>query len=276
MRVYELLTSYIATVDRSAREFQRLADKHITPRIGKLDVGMVGVQEAYHVHKALEATPYQANRVLAVLSSAMRHAERLGMRPVGSNPCSLVRPFPERSRRRYMRPEEAQAILRLLKAHEESHPKQVLFLYLLLWTGARPDEIRRAKWSDLDGSVLTLHKHKTDRTGQDRLIYLPDAAVALLDAAPKNSALIVGRACERRLWASIRVQAGCPDLRVYDLRHTFASAALQAGCSLGQIGELLGHKSTQTTARYAHLMQDSGKAAAEATAVILRGMIEAR
>jgi len=67
----------------------------------------------------------------------------------------------------------------------------------------------------------------------------------------------------RRMWLALLEEAGVADLRVHDLRHTFASYSLSSGQPLGVVGQLLGHRSTQTTSRYAHLVDDAARAAVE-------------
>jgi len=274
MLTRDLIREYLASVGpRSRHEFSRLAYAHIEPAIGPISVELVAVRHVHEIHQKLKETPVQANRVLAVLSAAMRHAERLSLRPVGSNPCSVIRHFPEKKRRRYVRPEEAARIAAALRAEEVAHPREVLFLRLLQLTGARPDEIKRARWEDVRDNVLVLDVHKTDKTGDARRIYLPPAAMELLRGADRGTATITGDRNVKRLWSRVRHAAGCPDLRVYDLRHTFASVALKAGHSLGAIGELLGHRSAATTARYAHLMDGAARKMANEVGMTIAGMM---
>ena len=60
-----------------------------------------------------------------------------------------------------------------------------------------------------------------------------------------------------RSWCKVRERAELKDVRIHDLRHSFASRALALGESLPMIGKLLGHTRVQTTARYAHLAEES-------------------
>jgi integrase len=78
-----------------------------------------------------------------------------------------------------------------------------------------------------------------------------------------NEELIIGISSPRKLWDTVRKKAGCPDLRLHDLRHSFASIAISSGYNLSQIGELLGHRDAGTTSRYAHLMDDAAMCVAE-------------
>lgn len=175
-----------------------------------------------------------------------------------------------------MRGHEAPAISALLQKYESKYPQSVLFLYLLMLTGARPDEIARATWTMIDGNQLVLHEHKTDDTGEPRVIFLPERVVELLKLARRvaDTDTITGIKSPRALWRKIRTEAGCPDLRMYDLRRTFASAALRAGYTLDQIGELLGHTSGTTSKRYAWMMEEIREEAAGKTAKVIEGMME--
>jgi integrase len=119
---------------------------------------------------------------------------------------------------------------------------------------------------------LELGDSKTGR----REVYLPPAARDLLMTLPRvdgNPHVIIGAKPGSHLvnikdsWAAIRQEAGLEDVRLHDLRHTFASLGVQSGMSLPLIGKLLGHTSQQTTARYAHLSDDPLRAAAEAIGV---------
>lgn len=265
-----------AASKKSAAEDKRLWRCYLRPAFSRDVVNSVELTALLNFHGMMADTPVQANRVLALLSTMLNHAEALGWRPVGSNPCRHVKRYKEQKRRRYMAPEEARVIAALLEKYKATHPQAVAFIYLLILTGARKGEIAKAKWSDVQGDKLVLAEHKTDGTGTPRTIHLPAMALELLEfngAFLDSSELLVGIKDPKKLWEKIRVEAGCPDLRLHDLRHSFASAAVSAGLTLAQIGELLGHSSTQTTARYAHLMNDAAQQAVNVVADELNGMM---
>ena len=261
---------------KSRDEDERLLVKVVEPELGALQVHSVEFRHIHGLHKQLASTPVQANRVVALLSKMFNLAELWNYRPNGSNPCRHVKRYKERKRKRYVRPDEAVKVADLLRAFEHSRPEAVLFLYLLIYTGARPAEVRSFRPDQLIGTEkIVLDDHKTaEVTGEPRTIYLPPQVQHLLGKVLKlKHETIVGIKSPKALWDFIRREAGCPDLRMYDLRHSFASAALAAGYTLNQIGELLGHTNVQTTARYAHLVEDMARAAAIDTAqAIERGM----
>lgn len=234
---------------------------HIEPRFGRMKVKDVTYAMVDDLHKEMADTPTEANRVLATLSTMFNFAHR-PLEWIERNPAHGVERNKERKRKRYMKGEEAAKIAEILHREAKDSPASVAFLYLLILTGARRGEIAKAKWSDLHGNRLVLGEHKTDHTGDERYIYLPPAAMEVLERLPRTSGTITGILTPQKLWERIRIEADCPDLRMHDLRHSFASAAIAAGLSLAQIGELLGHRSTQTTKRYAHLVEEAATAAA--------------
>ena len=144
-------------------------------------------------------------------------------------------------------------------------------------TGCRLGEIVTLRWEDVDleAGELGLRDAKTGA----RQVALSPAALRVLSTIPRvadNSWVIAGRKPGTRLgnlnasWLVVRARAGLKDVRLHDLRHSFASRALALGESLSMIGKLLGHRKAQTTARYAHLAQDSVKASAARVAESLR------
>lgn len=218
--------------------------------------------KAWHA-KISETTPVRANRALSLLSKALNLAELWKWRQQHSNPCRGVVKNRERRRKRYMSIEEAGKISVALDARGASHPQAVAFIYTLIYGGARVGELARATPGDRRGDVIVLAAHKNDEDGSERVIHLPAQAVAIIDALPVTSGTIFGILYPRETWEAVRNEAGCPDLRMHDLRHSFASVALAEGLTLLQLGELLGHKSAQTTKGYAHLMEDIGRARAQ-------------
>ena len=162
-----------------------------------------------------------------------------------------------------MSPKELQRLGQALTAAEASETESkyaVAAFRILLLTGCRLAEIQTLEWRhvDLEQKELRLPDSKTGA----KTVHLGDAAVALLGALPRisgNPYVIVGKKEKAHLtdlqhpWRRIRKAAGLSDVRIHDLRHTFASGGLLVGEGLAMIGKLLGHTQVQTTARYAHL-----------------------
>ena len=250
-----------ASRKKSEAEDRRIIEAYVKPKLGSLRVSALEYEDIDKLHKSMDGAPYMANRVLALLSKMFTLAEKWKLRPNGSNPCQHVERFKEIKRERYLSLDEAKALDAQLRLQATSHPESVAMLYLLIYSGARKSEIGNAKREWLKGNVLELPDSKTGA----RRIYLPEQAMTVISTLPRRAdGLLVGISNPKKLWTTIRKAAGMPDLRMHDLRHSFASAGLAAGLSLDQIGALLGHSSTQTTKRYAHLMDQVAKDSAAA------------
>jgi len=223
-------------------------------------------------HKSMAHKPYQANRILSLLSKMFNLAEKWGYRPLNTNPCRHVVRFSEEKRKRYMNREEAARIAEALEYFTPMCPRSVIFIYMLILTGARKSEIANARWEWIVENRLELPDSKTGA----RTIHLPQQVMSLLNRIPKKptkNGTILGIKNPRSTWTMVCERAGVEGLRLHDLRHSFASVALSAGLTLSQIGELLGHKSVQTTHRYAHLLTGAGQAGAATTADALTNML---
>ena len=188
--------------------------------------------------------------------------------------------YKERSRERFLSEEEFRRLGRVLgevEAGGKVSAGAVAAIRLLMLTGCRRGEIAMLRWEDVDleGGELRLRDAKTG----PRQVALSPAAVRVLSAIPRhadNPWVIPGRKPGTWLsnlnvsWLVVRGRADLDDVRLHDLRHSFASRALALGESLSMIGKLLGHRKVQTTARYAHLAQDSVKTSAARVAESLR------
>jgi integrase len=256
----------------TATEYKRLLDKIILPMLGKRKVADVTRADVTKLHHANRGAPYQANRVLAVLSKMFNLAERWGLRPDGSNPCRHVEKFAERKRERMLSPAELARLGDALATHSGS-PYAVAAVKLLVFTGARLGEVlgMRWEWIDFERGEARLPDSKAGA----KTLHLPPPALAVLAELPRlhgNPFVIVGQKPDAALvnlekpWRAIRKPAGLDDVRLHDLRHAFASVAASSGMGLPIIGKMLGHSQPATTARYAHLASDPVKAAAAAVA----------
>jgi integrase len=251
---------------RTAEEYIRAVQAHIIPALGQFGVAALARADVGRFHHKHRDHPCQANRSLAVLSRMMNLAEQWGLRPDGTNPTRHIRKYKETKRERYLTKDELHrlgSVMASLQAGSRENPFVLVALGLLTLTGARLTEILTLRWTyvDLEGQTLRLPDSKTGA----KTIYLNPAAVDLLKATPRmaqNPYVIVGRQPGARLinlqkpWRRIRALAGLNDVRIHDLRHSFASIGVGAGLSLPVIGKLLGHTQPVTTARYAHLAAD--------------------
>ncbi|HSQ21071.1 MAG TPA: site-specific integrase, partial [Blastocatellia bacterium] len=268
------LTQYVPTRCKPSTlaEYRRSVELLLDPFFAKQHVRSVTTADVAELHGSLSHIPYQANRTLGVLSKMMNLAETWGIRDKHTNPCEDVERFPERKRERFLSPKELQQLGHALTAaevHQTETKYAVAAFRILLLTGCRLSEIQRLEWRyvDLEQKELRLPDSKTGA----KTVHLGEAVVALLTALPRvtgNPYVIVGKKEKAHLtdlqhpWRRIRKAAGLSDVRIHDLRHTFASGGLLVGEGLAMIGKLLGHTQVQTTARYAHLASDPVKQAA--------------
>jgi integrase len=255
----------------TANEYKRAVELFINPALGPYRISDLLRADVAKFHHDLRDRPYQANRALGVLSKMFNLAEQWGLRPDGSNPCRHVKRYREHKRERYLTNQELQrlgAVLATAQTQQTESPFVIAAIGLLVLTGARLTEILTLRWGDVDlaNGVLRLPESKTG----PKLIYLNEAAIRLLRSMPRmegNPFAIAGGKSGARLinlqkpWRRIRSAANLADVRIHDLRHSFASVAAGAGMSLIVIGKLLGHNQAATTARYAHLAVDPIRAA---------------
>lgn len=266
----EKYMSEYAPRKKSAITDQININSHILPTLGKMRVNDIDIPDIEKLHKSMANHPYSANRVRSLLSKMFNLAEKWKFRERNTNPCFQITRYPEPKRKRYMSSEEAQKIAQGLIKYKFTNPEAVAFIYLLIFTGARKSEIANARWEWLNGNKINLPDSKTG----EKTIHLPQQAMEILNQLPRNDETITGIKDPTRIWRKIRSEAGCPDLRLHDLRHSFASAGIAAGLTLSQVGELLGHSDTRTTSRYAHLMDDIASNAANETANILENLLQ--
>ena len=252
---------------RTVVQTRAIVHRHIVPVLGRLPLAAVERAQVVDLHQRLCATPAVANRVVRTLSLIYRLAEGWGLVPKGCNPCRSIVKYPGRRRERFLTDEE---FVRLGEVLDEVGTRggasalTVAAIKFLMLTGCRKSEILSLRWEDvaLNESELRLPDAKTGA----RVVPLSPPAIELLASLPRvknNPWVIPGKKPDEHMryiddaWEIIRVRAGLDDVRIHDLRHSFASRALALGESLPMIGKLLGHTQIETTARYAHLAQDS-------------------
>jgi integrase len=243
----------------------------VLPKLGRRHVADVTRADLSSLHHAMCATPGAANRVLALVSKMFGLAERWGLRPDGSNPARHVERFPERKMERFLSAQELARLGDALAEMEQAgtEPLEVIAaVRLLILTGARRGEILGLEWEhvDFDAACLRLLDSKE---GGAKVIPLGAHALDVLAQLPRRSrwvlptAAAVGPVSLSKPWDRIRKRAGLEDVRLHDLRHSFASVGVAGGDSLFIVGSILGHKRASTTERYAHLSDDPRRAATE-------------
>ena len=255
----------------SVRNDRSMLNRYILPKLGDLKVIEVTHQHVQKLHNQMRATPYQANRTLALMSKMFELSVRWALR--SDNPARGVEKFTEEKRDRWLADDELQRLLVALSEHPNQVAANAIRLQLL--TGARIGEVLTAKWEDIDleRGVWTKPSHHTK---QKRREHLPiSSATRNLLAAMRiaNSSesrwLFPGRFPDqpykdlKKFWRSVTQAAGLKDYRIHDNRHTHASHLVSSGLKLPIVGRLLGHTNPSTTQRYAHLADDPLRQAAD-------------
>ena len=211
-----------------------------------------------------------ASRTVGLLGGIFSYAVDFGL--IDTNPVRGVKRFPDKKGDRYLSEQELVVLGEAFRSTGESggNPSAVAILKLLIFTGARKGEIESLKWSDVDfqSGYLRLSDSKT---GQ-KVIPLNAGALDILSEMDRLEGTDYVFPAYRgnghyeglpKVWKRIRKIANLDDVRLHDLRHSFASIAVSGGASLPIIGALLGHTSSATTHRYAHLSDDPVRSATE-------------
>lgn len=264
---------------RTYQSYEVVIRHYVRPRLGSHKINDVRRADVAEIHHAMRATPYQANRVVMVLSKMFNLAELWGLRDESTNPCRLVQKYRERPKERFLSQGE---LLRLgdvfgeaVESGQES-PFVVAAFKLLLLTGCRLSEIQTLRWEYVTAFHLELPDSKT---GARRIPLSGDARMVLEDLprTPGNPFVIEGKLPDSHItdlqhpWRRLRHAAGLDNVRIHDLRHTFASMAAMNGIDLLTIGRILGHSNFQTTQRYAHLADEGVRRAADQVSGLLAG-----
>ena len=256
----------------TARSCRHIFDAYLLQEFGRLRIGEITADQVAALHYRLRKKPIMANQVIDVLSRLYNKAAGSGDAPTSGNPCRFIKKYPTRSCERFLSEREFArlgSVLNELEANGKISRIAAAALRLLMLTGCRRNEILTLRWQDVDLEHDEI-RLRDAKTGPRAVPLSPTArqVLAALPRQPDNPWVISGRGHGARLsnlnatWTVVRKKAGLEDVRMHDLRHSYASRALSLGESLPMIGKLLGHHKIQTTARYAHLARHSVKAAA--------------
>lgn len=254
--------------DRSQTDQRGMWKKYILPSLAPVAVRDLTSRQIDRLHANIsEAASTRANRVLEVLRKALNLAVRWGW--VAKNPADGFRRNAEHSREKYLTKDEYKRVFEALD--RMPNQKAANAIRLLILTGARRGEVLGLEWRDLDleRGIWNRPPHKSKDRKRKR-IPLSSEALVLLKTMEENTtgdylfptSTSTHMPDLNRPWAWLKRETGLHDLRVHDLRHSFASVLISGGTPLEIIGKLLGHSQHQTTLRYAHLMDDPLRRAA--------------
>ena len=257
---------------KSVEDDTRYIEKEIKPRLGHKNLSEIRSKDIVKIHSAMVGSPVKANRLLALLSKMFNLAEEWEYRDTNTNPTQHIRKYKETPRERFLTQDEMANLELTLSDAETEHlvsSSVIHALRVLLMTGARLQEVLTMKWEYIDFENGKIHL--PDSKSGKKTIWLSDRAKGYIDAIPHkrgNPYVFPGQRTGSRLvnlqkpWRKLRAIAGLDDVRIHDLRHTYASLAVSQNLSLPIVGKLLGHKSTKSTERYAHLYDEVMKDAA--------------
>ncbi len=272
---------------RTASQYRDLLQRLAIPKLGRVKAAEVTRSDLARLHLEHQATPFQANRLLAVIGAMYSFAERRGLVTEGFAPSKRIEKFREHKRERFLGSDELERIGSALREAEtvgiaweigetetrSKHlakpenqrtvlsPHATAAIRLLILTGARLREILELKWEhvDFERGLLLLPDSKT---GQ-KAVVLNAPSLEVLGSLPRLGSFVIAgndpdkpRADLNRPWRLISKRAGLEGVRIHDLRHTYASFGAASGLGLPIIGKLLGHREASTTQRYAHLDND--------------------
>lgn len=277
--IERFIDSHAETQLKSSTQYQYAAALHnlVEPSLGGKLLKDISVKDVSRLHNNHADRPYLANRMIAALSSLFSKAANWGEIEKGSNPCEMVQRFPESKRERFLSETEIQSLGRTLNSAwptslddtdswsnltrlPRPSPWAIAAIWLLLLTGARRNEVLTLKWEDFH-SEQHAARLPDSKSGAKTLLF-SSAAREVVRRIPRvkgNPYVIVGRKNGahlvnlRKPWINICASAGLKDVRLHDLRHTYASYGAMAGLSGPYLMNLLGHSQAQTTERYLHL-----------------------
>ena len=280
---------------RSRIEQERLFHQWIEPELGSRKVADVTHEDIDRLHRKIthrksprkgqKGAPVRANRMVSFASRLFNLAVVWKMRD--DNPCKGIEKNPEQLRHRYLTEAELERLDAALAA--EPDRQLINILWLLLLTGARKGEVLAMRWEHLELGEPAVWTKPASAVKQARLHRVPlnkEARNILVAIKAEASGKIVrltpapfvfsernelGHVRDiKRGWERIRQRAGITNLRIHDLRHSFASLLISAGYNLPMVGALLGHTQAATTMRYAHLIDTAQRAATETLGTLVR------
>lgn len=269
---------YVKSYKRSWATDETMIRHHLLPAVGNRPMGSLIPPDIARVVESMRSQGYAAgtvNRALVLLRYGYTLALRWHLEGVHSNPARELKNLKDDSKiERYLNPEQTHRLL--IEVRHSPNPVLASIIAFLLFTGARKREALDALWHDIDWQQKLWRIPKT-KSGKVRHVPLSSGALALLASRPPadhpGQPIFANPRTGRPFvsifysWNTARQRAGLPELRIHDLRHSFASFLVNAGRSLYEVQELLGHADIRTTSRYAHLSRERLREAVEVVRV---------
>ena len=216
-----------------------------------------------------------ANKFLIFLSSAYKLANEFELLN-SYNPCRGIKEFELNNQRQiFLTQSQTKRLLNEVNKSSNIHLKYIVPMLLL--SGARKREVLDAKWCDFD-NINNLWTIPLTKNGKKRILPITKSLQTILNQIPKDKTpyLFASPLTLKpyisiyQSWNSARTKANLKEVRMHDLRHTYASALVNAKCSLYEVQVLLGHSTAKMTQRYAHLSNDALMKAASCAGKLLK------
>ena len=253
---------------------------HILPAFGLKNMVEIKKSEIITLHSNMvqkkKLAPATANKVLIFISHAFNVAMQLEIKGIEVNPASKIKPYLlNNAREKYLTKEEAARLIEVINQTQQNiHLKYIIPMLIL--TGARRGEVLKAKHEDFNLNQLCW-TIPTSKSGKKRVLPITPQLLELYKSIPKDDTPYLFASAKSKKpyvtiyvsWNSARTRAGLKDLRMHDLRHSFASALVNNGRSLYEVQTLLGHSTSKMTQRYAHLSNESLMSAASCASSLL-------
>lgn len=265
---------FVKGYKRSWEKDASLLKNHLLPRFGKRHLDEISKEDVISLHHATKAAGYApatANHLVIMLRYMFNLANKWALPGAEKNPASGVLLFEENNKReRYLNAEETQRLYQALLVSDNTQLRYIVPLLLLC--GCRKRELLDAEWAHFD-IPRRLWRIPISKSGKARHVPLSEGVLKLLEqvprfpdcpylvANPKTKKPYVSIFCS---WDTARNRAGMPEVRMHDLRHSFASFLINGGRSIYEVQSILGHSQLKTTQRYAHLSQATLLDAADA------------
>jgi integrase len=274
---------FVKTYKRSWQTDETVLRVHVLPPLGHLCLDEVTTATITKVVASMRSDNYAPGtvaRVVVILRYLFNLARKWKVLKGYDNPAAGIPVPPDVQRNRFLDKGEIARLVEILAEDENQVAAKAILLLLL--TGARRNEISHSRWEHVDLKTSTLFV-PLSKSGKPRYVILNEDAVALLRSIPQFSvnpyvfpSPVTGRPSASLYfpWHRIRTRAGLPDVRLHDLRHSFASTLVNEGWELYTVQRLLGHANAKSTQRYAHLSRETLAEAAEAMGSVVSPILE--
>ena len=273
---------FVQTYKRSWQTDETVLRVHVLPHLGSHFLDEITTAHITEIISTMQGKGYASGtvgRAVVILRYLFNLACKWKVFSGHENPASGVPVPPDVQRNRFLTTDEMARLVDALAADENQVAAKAILLLLL--TGARRNEVTHAKWEYIDLAAGTLFVPMS-KSGKPRYVILFPEAIQVLNSVarlPGNRYVfpspVTGRPCASLYfpWDRIRRRAGLHNVRLHDLRHSFASVLVSRGETLYKVQELLGHENAKTTQRYAHLAPATLSQAAAQMGSLLRPML---